>query len=275
MKKKAGQDTGIGANQGMGGEMGGEMGGQMGGEDEMGRNAQSGRSGLSDRISQSETGVDSERTRQRTGERPETAADEVEPIGLAEERRRRIEKLRMEAETLGGGRFTGEGIDRLPPEMQEAFWQQIIAYETAEPSDLFELVTRGGVSLPESVLISEEHLSDRLWEVIYFLSSLGCYIENTDHLSDRELYTLLRERLLHEPAILFPDDPNYAYHIDTIGSGSAEDQQLYLTYYATDLDRDLWARSWPDDPLPARIPCPFDRDRLLPRPSSRRFEPLM
>ena len=247
----------------------------MGGGDEMGPNAQTGRSSLSDRISRSETGVDSEQARQMTGERLETAAAEVELIRLAEERRRRIEKLRLEAETLGGGRFTGEGIDRLPPEMQEAFWQQIIAYETAEPSDLFELVTKGGVSLPESVLISEEHLSDRLWEVIYFLSSLGCYIENTDHLSDRELYTLLRERLLHEPAILFPDDPNYAYHIDTIGSGSAEDQQLYLTYYATDLDRDLWARSWPDDPLPARIPCPFDRDRLLPRPSSRRFEPLM
>jgi hypothetical protein len=114
-----------------------------------------------------------------------------------------------------------------------------------------------------------------LWETIYFLSSLGCYIENTDHLSDRELYALLRDNLLREPAIIFPDDPNYAYHIDTIGSGSPADQQIYLTYYATEKDRELWAKSWPDDPLPARIPCPFDRDRLLPRPSSRHSERLM
>jgi hypothetical protein len=123
--------------------------------------------------------------------------------------------------------------------------------------------------------VSEEHLTDRLWETIYFLSAHGCYIENTDHLSDRELYTLLWERLLREPAILFPDDPNYAYHIDTIGSGSAEDQQTYLTYYANEEDRDLWKRNWPEDRIPTRMSRPFDRDRLLPRPYLPRTEPLM
>jgi len=184
-------------------------------------------------------------------------------------RQRRIEALRQQAETLCGARFVGEGIGRLPAEMEEGFWRQIIAYETAEPADLIDLLTKGGVTLPESVLVSETHISDRLWEVIYFLSSLGCYIENTDHLSDRELYVLLRDKLLLEPVILFPEDPNYAYHIDTIGSGSDEDQLIYLTYYATEKDRALWARNWPDDQLPARLAPPFDRDRLLPRPSPR------
>lgn len=203
------------------------------------------------------------------------ASEQVEGSDPAEIQRRRIRKLRQEAEEICGGGFTGEGIDRLPPDMEEAFWQQIIAYERAEPCNLFELLTTNGVSLPETVLISEEHLSDRLWEVIYFLSSQGCYIENTDHLSDRELYALLRDRLLHEPAIIFPDDPNYAFHLDTIGSGSAEDQQIYLTYYATETDRELWAKSWPEDPLPPRIPCPYDRDRLLPRPYLRDAEQFM
>jgi hypothetical protein len=48
-----------------------------------------------------------------------------------------------------------------------------------------------------------------------------------------------RDKLLLEPVILFPEDPNYAYHIDTIGSGGDEDQLIYLTYYATEKDRAL------------------------------------
>ncbi len=189
--------------------------------------------------------------------------------------RRRIARLRMEAEALSGEHFASAGIEQLPADIEESFWRQIIAYETAEPTDLFKLLTDGGVSLPPPVMVSEEHIADRLWETIYFLSSYGCYIENTDHLSDRELYSLLWEELLHTPAILFPDDPNYAYHIDTIGSGSEEDQQIYLTYYADEEDRRHWLMKWPEDRLPARIPLPYDRDRLLPRPYLQRTEQLM
>lgn len=202
-------------------------------------------------------------------------AEAEDDLTVEEAQRRRIVKLRQIAEELSGGHFTNEGIEQLPPEMAESFWRQIIAYETAEPTDLFKLLAEGGVSLPAPVLVSEEHLSDRLWETIYFLATHGCYLENTDHLSDRELYTLLWERLLHEPAILFPDDPNYAYHIDTIGSGSEEDQQIYLTYYANEEDRRHWAQNWPEDRLPDHIPRPYDRDRLLPRPYLSRVEPLM
>lgn len=214
---------------------------------------------------------ETEETKQIGGDEVEVAE---EPDG-AEAQRRRIASLRQKAEELSGGHFTNEGIEQLPPEMEEAFWRQIIAYETAEPTDLFKLLIEGGVSLPAPVLVSEEHLADRLWETIYFLSTHGCYLENTDHLSDRELYNLLWERLLREPAILFPDDPNYAYHIDTIGSGSEADQQIYLTYYATEEDRLHWTHNWPEDRLPSRIARPYDRDRLLPRPYLPRLEPLM
>lgn len=216
--------------------------------------------------------------KRETDEMNQIGGDEVEVAAEPDEgeaQRRRIATLRQKAEELSGGHFTNEGIEQLPPEMEEAFWRQIIAYETAEPTDLFRLLVEGGVSLPAPVLVSEEHLADRLWETIYFLATHGCYLENTDHLSDRELYNLLWERLLREPAILFPDDPNYAYHIDTIGSGSEADQQIYLTYYATEEDRLHWTHNWPEDLLPSRIARPYDRDRLLPRPYLPRLEPLM
>jgi len=291
MKNKAGQDGDDRAgerrdNRGRAGEStggGGEI--EMGAD--LGRDTGTARDISTARDIGIDTGVDMEmeirfQSRQKTpapietaGRLAEIASEVIECSDPGEAQRRRIRKLRQAAEELCGGDFTGEGIDRLPPDMEEAFWQQIIAYETAEPCNLFELVTNNGISLPEAVLVSEEHLSDRLWEVIYFLSSQGCYIENTDHLSDRELYALLRDKLLHEPAIIFPDDPNYAFHLDTIGSGTPEDQQIYLTYYATGPDRELWAKSWPEDPLPPRIPCPYDRDRLLPRPYPRRSEQFM
>jgi hypothetical protein len=91
-----------------------------------------------------------------------------------------------------GARFVGEGIGRLPAEMEEAFWRQIIADQTAETGRSYRPADkRWGRHAPGvSFWFSETHISDPVfWEVIYFLSSLGCYIENTDHLSDRELST--------------------------------------------------------------------------------------
>lgn len=201
----------------------------------------------------------------------QTAIDGAAPLesgarGDADDCRRRVAMLRRHAAELSGGQLEWNGVDQLPPEIEEVFWQQIIAYETAEAVSLFDLLTAGGVSLPAPVLVHEERIVDKLWEVIYFLAAHGCYLESTDHLSDRELYTVLWEKLLREPAILFPDDPRYAYHLDIIGSGSREDQRLFLTYYADENDRRLWAGEWPHEPLPAAIPRPYDRDRLLPRP---------
>ena len=192
-----------------------------------------------------------------------------------EDREKRIEALRKQAEEISGGSMLWGKTDHLPPEIEEEFWKQIVAYESAEPVDLFDLLAQGGVSLPPPALVSEALLPDKLWEAIYYLATVGCYLENTDHLSDRELYTLLWDELLREPAILFPDDPNYAYHIDTIGGGSEEDQAIYLKYYAREEDRRRWAEEWPDEKFPEPAPRPYDRDRHLPRPYMRRAEPLM
>ncbi|HLJ25854.1 MAG TPA: hypothetical protein VKY85_04025 [Candidatus Angelobacter sp.] len=61
-------------------------------------------------------------------------------------------------------------------------------------------------------------------------------------------------------------DANSARHIPTLGSGSEEDNQLYLKYYADDDWRRHWHENFPNDPLPAREDPPYDRDRLLPKP---------
>ncbi len=201
-------------------------------------------------------------------ESAETAetAETAEPPESGLTREQRIERLRRQAEELTGESMLWGRTDHLPPEIEEAFWKQIIAYESAEPIDLFKMLVDGGVSLPPPVLVTEEAITITLWEVIYFLASVGCYLENTDHLSDRELYTMLHEELLRQPAILFPNDPCYAYHIDLIGSGSSEETEIYLRYYASEEERRRWQEADSDRELPQRQPVPYDRDRLLPRP---------
>ena len=82
------------------------------------------------------------------------------------------------------------------------------------------------------------------------LASVGIVVEFADHLSDRELYAwLLESGHLEAHIALLPDS---FLHIDVIGSGSDEDNCLYLTYYASDEERAEWKRQFPDDELPPR-----------------------
>jgi hypothetical protein len=53
--------------------------------------------------------------------------------------------------------------------------------------------------------------------------------------------------------------------IDLTGSGSDEDNHVYLRYYADEKYRRDWANDWPDDTVPEHEDPPFDRDRYLPQ----------
>lgn len=91
------------------------------------------------------------------------------------------------------------------------------------------------------------------------------FISQTDHLSDRELYTYLWTDCLREETKAVPLAANSAYHIQLLSSGSDEDNSLYLKYYADNDWRQDWHKNWPKDPIPAHEDLPYDRDRLLPK----------
>jgi hypothetical protein len=92
------------------------------------------------------------------------------------------------------------------------------------------------------------------------------FVEQTDHLSDRELYTHLWTESLREETKATALNANSAYHIQILGGCSEEDMQLYLKYYAEDDFCEQWQKDWPNDPIPAHEDPPYDRDRLLPKP---------
>lgn len=152
-----------------------------------------------------------------------------------------------------------------PEDLKEAFLDRMAEYESREPRPLLDAVTESGVTLPPPEELDDAQISAKLWELIHWLSLAGTFLHNTDHLSDRELYTELWREELREPTVLMPEDTSFGYHIDMVGSGSEEDIHLYLKHYADERTRQSWKKDWPEDEIPEHEDPPYDRDRRLPK----------
>jgi hypothetical protein len=179
-----------------------------------------------------------------------------------DDRHKRIEELKRRAQELCDGQMQMSKMSDCSAETEEAFLKQVMDYEEAPWTTHFQQLEDAGVSLPPPDSLNDEELKTKLWEVIQKLALLRVFIEQTDHLSDRELYTHLWTDSLREETKALPLDESSSYHIQLIGSGSEEDNQLYLRYYADDAERRRWQKSFPNDPMPAHVDPPYDRDRL-------------
>jgi len=177
-----------------------------------------------------------------------------------------FEDLKTQAAALCGGQMRTWTSPDCPSGIEEQFWKQIVAFENAPEVEPFDMLIRSGLALPSPQELDDESLAAKLWEVVRGLECLGVYLSSTDHLNDRELYTRLWTDILREPIALEPEDEDGAWHVDLIGSGSEEDIDVYLKYYADEDERRRWAQEWPDHVLPRVAQRPFDRDRHLPSP---------
>jgi hypothetical protein len=183
-----------------------------------------------------------------------------------EDREQTIEDLKRRAEELCGGPMTTDTLDECPAEVEEEFWKHVVDYEEGPWTTNFEQLESAGMSLPPPDSLQDEELTAKLWEAIHKLALLRVFIEDTDHLSDRELYTHLWTESLREETPAMPLDANSACHIQILGSGSEEDNLLYLKYYADDDWRRQWREDFPSDPIPPHEDPAYDRDRFLPKP---------
>lgn len=182
-----------------------------------------------------------------------------------DDREKTIEAFKRRAQELSGGKMEVETLDECPEETEEAFWKHVVDYEEAPWTTNFQQLESAGVSLPAPDSLKDEELTAKLWEVIQKLALLHVFIEQTDHLSDRELYTHLWTDSLREETKAMALAANGAWHIQVLGGCSEEDNQLYLKYYADDDWRRQWHKDSPSDPIPPHEDPPYDRDRLLPK----------
>src|SRR5712664_4217817 len=124
---------------------------------------------------------------------------------------KRIEKLRAELQKLGD-EISHESD--LPADMEEEFLKHILEFETAEQLTLMQWLENAGLEVPPPQQLDDEQLQAKLRELINRMASLGAYLHNTNHLSNRELYSYLHDEALQEPTVLFPENPSFVYGID-------------------------------------------------------------
>lgn len=165
---------------------------------------------------------------------------------------RTIEELEAELRSRGATFHVSGDFDE---ELCESFFRHVLAFEDEPTTTIREHLGALGHDMPRD-----------LWSLIARLAELNIVIEHTDHLDDVALFEFLLG-YLDEP-VHVPNDPGMIMHIDLIGSGSDEDNALFLRYYATAEDRQHWRCEFPEEEIPARKSPPFDRDRFLPTSES-------
>ena len=154
---------------------------------------------------------------------------------------------------------------KLSPDDRERFWQQVVEFESAPLTTLFQQLLEVGLELPDPETMDDQHITTKMWEVIDALARMRVSLGQTDHLGDRAFYTLLWSDVFHQEMPLLPIDPRSAWHFDLLSGGGEEETRIYLKHYADDSERTHWLVDFPDYEMPPHEDPPFDRDRFLPQ----------
>lgn len=137
----------------------------------------------------------------------------------------RIEKMKRELDEIAGGKMISGNLGPVSPKIEAAFLEQALAYERAEFDTNFNRLVQRGVALPPTAGLDDATLREKLAEVTRELSELRCFLYDTDHLSDRELYEWLWDSGLREESADISGMQG-AWHTSPIGGGSDEDTQI-------------------------------------------------
>jgi len=169
----------------------------------------------------------------------------------------RIERIKRELDESAGGSMISGAFGQVSPELEEIFLTNICAFENAQWDTNFNRLMQYGIAMTPPAELDDMTLKARLHELIQALGTVHCFLEHTDHLSDREMYEWLWTNGLRE------ETPNLtqiggAWHMSPIGSCYDEDTVIFLMYYASEKEREQWQKEFPSDVLPPRCPLPYD-----------------
>ena len=120
----------------------------------------------------------------------------------------------------------------------------------------FQLEKRG-VPPPAIEELSDEDVERELTNLIWNLADLQIFIGDIEHLDDRTAYAALLD-FCDEPNMFFPGNKRAACHWSPIDTGSDEDDEIYLRYYASDFIRASRLTDF-GGPVPEKLPKPFPR----------------
>lgn len=177
-----------------------------------------------------------------------------------------ITEMKAELNELSDGQMVMGTCEDIEQGLEESFLESVLAYERAEQVPFRILMERDGVTFPAPDELNDEELSVKLDEVIQAMAKRRNFLDCTNHLSDRELYTHLIEISFEETVPDLPPDDRTNYHLDITSGGSDEDIDIYLKYYADEDSRAHWAEDFSDMVIPPHEEPPYNRDCHLPKP---------
>ena len=161
--------------------------------------------------------------------------------------------------------FLDESVDllnlrQMTTPRENEFLASMLAWEKAPVLPIFRWFNPE-MSLPHPDSLSDEKLKSKLDETISRLYDVQIVLEFTEHLNDRELYTLIYRDILpsSEKKVDLPKNYLHWHCID-----DENDEDTWLRYYASEYDRQSWKEETGMELPPAENP-PYKR-RMPRRP---------
>jgi tRNA U34 5-methylaminomethyl-2-thiouridine-forming methyltransferase MnmC len=184
--------------------------------------------------------------------------DSRRPQDIEVEELLRNAELRNALEPFYDESISRVNVQHLPLAMENEFLASMLAWEQAPVLPIYRWF-EPELRPPRPGVLTDENLHGILWDVIEKLYEKRIVLDFTEHLSDRELYQLIYRDILPSREKKIDSGFNYL-HWDC--TGPSRDPEIWLRYYATEEDRELWAETY-RLPLPGRADPPYPRD--LPR----------
>ena len=142
--------------------------------------------------------------------------------------------------------------------MENELLASMLAWERAPVLEISKWFSPELILAPPDEL-ADERLHQELHAAIGLLFEKRIVLDFTDHLTDRQLYTLIYRDILPSPEKKI-DNAGHFLHWDCSDAGG--DETVWLRYYASDEDRETWVAETHALPPPKELP---PHPRLLPR----------
>lgn len=167
-------------------------------------------------------------------------------------------QLRDELEPYFDESIMAVNVTELPTPVENRFLASMLAWEQAPVLPIARWFDPS-LELVHPETLTDVALHERLWDTVQRLFEKRIVLDFADHLSDRQLYTLILRDILPAREKMIDCEDNYL-HWDC--ADVAGEPDTWLRYYASEEERQCYFESCGEALPPVEAP-PFPRD--LPR----------